>query len=131
MKKAIVSASTFISAFISFVPIAHAATIVDCPPGGQFSKLCNLTTGEFGKRFGDLITFAFVIAIVIALAFLIWGGVKWITSGGEKTGVEEARNHVVAAVIGLIIVFLSFFILNLIVYFFTGVGLTQITIPTL
>ncbi len=132
MKKAIISASTILSALLSFVPAAYADNIVNCDAGGgQFKNLCGLTGANFGNTFSQIITFAFVFAIIIALAFLIWGGVKWITSGGEKTGVDEARNHVVAAVVGLIIVFLSYFILNLVVFFFTGKGLNTITIPTL
>lgn len=105
-------------------------TIVTCPPG-QFNALCNLRADNFGVLLGTIVTFAFVGAILIALAFLIYGGLKWIVSGGDKTAIEEARNHIVSAVVGLVIVFLVYFILNLIIYFFTGNNLFQITIPTL
>ena len=52
--------------------------------------------------------------VLIALAFLIYGGVKWITSGGDKAGVEAARNMIVAAIVGLVIAFLVYFILQII-----------------
>lgn len=129
MKKIFLTSSTFISGFLSFTPIAYAETIVVCKP--PFETVCQLTGLRFGSVFGQIITFAFIFAIMIALAFLIWGGIKWVTSGGEKGGVEEARNHVIAAVVGLIIVFLSYFIINLVVYFFTGKSLNTIDIPQL
>ncbi|MBI2430779.1 MAG: hypothetical protein HYV39_02085 [Candidatus Levybacteria bacterium] len=131
MKKLIASIPSLTAAFLAFPPIAYAQNIIDCnqPGGEQFKALCALTSTDLGKRLSQVITFAFVIAIIIALAFLIWGGIKWITSGGDKTGVEEARNHVIAAVVGLIIVFLSYFILNIVVFFFTGTNLTDIKIP--
>lgn len=135
MKKFVASISSLTTLFLTFPPIAFAVgeKIIDCkaPGGKQFEALCNLSADKLGPLISQLITFAFVIAIVIALAFLIWGGIKWITSGGDKTGVEEARNHVIAAVVGLIIVFLSYFILNLVVFFFTGNSLFQIEIPSL
>ena len=79
---------------------------------------------------GFVVTIAFVIAVLIALFFLLWGGIKWITSGGDKTGVEAARNQIIAAIIGLIIVFLSFFILNLVLGLF-GLSLLDLKLPTL
>lgn len=110
--------------------LAFAEPVVGCPPG-QFKPLCDLNAGNLGSTLGILVTFAFVGAILIALAFLIWGGIKWITSGGDKTALEEARNHIVSAIVGLVIVFLVYFILNLVVFFFTGTNLFELQIPTL
>lgn len=98
-----------------------------CPEGSQFEALCNIT--NFGNVLGFVITIAFIIAVLIALGFLIWGGIRWITSGGDKAGVESARNAIIAAIIGLIIVFLSFFILNLILGFFK-INLFNLQLPT-
>lgn len=87
-------------------------------------------TRDLGQVLGFVVTIAFVIAVLVALAFLIWGGIKWITSGGDKGGVEAARNQIIAAVIGLIIVFLAFFILNLVLGLF-GLSLFDLKLPTL
>jgi ABC-type amino acid transport system permease subunit len=85
---------------------------------------------SLGQIIGFVVTIAFVIAVLVALLFLVWGGVKWITSGGDKAGVETARNQIIAAIIGLIIVFLAFFILNLILGLF-GLSLFNLELPTL
>lgn len=69
-----------------------------------------------------VITYLFIATTLLALAFLIYGGIRWITSGGDKTGVENARKTITYAIIGLVIVFLSFFIINTIGNFF-GVNL--------
>ena len=87
-------------------------------------------TRDLGQVLGFVVTIAFVIAVLIALFFLLWGGIKWITSGGDKGGVEAARNQIIAAVIGLIIVFLSFFILNLVLGLF-GLSLFDLKLPTI
>ncbi len=58
--------------------------------------------------FGDLLTFLirfiFVVAGVIALVMLLWGALSWVTSGGDKGNVENARNKIVNAVIGVLLI---------------------------
>lgn len=131
MKK-IISITSAFSALLLSAPPAFAQAINDnlnpCPKAGQFSVLCNFT--DMGAVLGFVITIAFIIAVLIALFFLIWGGIKWITSGGDKGGVEAARNQIVAAVIGLIIVFLAFFILNLVLGLF-GLSLFSLKLPNI
>lgn len=128
--------STLLYLFVS--PVAAlaitpppTAPVVVCPTGSQFNVLCTLTAANFGQTLGTLVTIAFVGAIIVALGFLIYGGLKWIVSGGDKTAIEEARNHIISAVVGLVIVFLVFFILNLVVYFFTGQSLISLKLPSL
>lgn len=58
--------------------------------------------------------------IILALIFLVWGGVSWVISGGDKTKLQSARNTVIFSIVGLITSLLSFLIVNLIGYFFLG-----------
>ncbi|HKC14927.1 MAG TPA: hypothetical protein VKC89_03150 [Patescibacteria group bacterium] len=97
-------------------------------PSGNFAPLASLGASNFGKIVGNVITIAFVLSALIALVFLVYGGVKWITSGGDKAAVEGARNTIVAAVIGLVIVFLSYFVLNIILGFF-NLSLGDLQLP--
>ena len=129
MKKLIAITAAF-SSYLLAVPSALAQTNVQACPTGQFSILCNFGLSSFGNIVSTTVTVLFVIAVVIALGFLIYGGIKWIISGGDKTAVESARNTIVAAVVGLIIVFLAFFILNIILGFF-GISLTALQLPKL
>lgn len=54
------------------------------------------------------------IAGALAIGYLMYGGIKWITSRGDKVAVESARRHIVAAVIGLVVVISAFFILQVV-----------------
>ena len=51
-----------------------------------------------------------------------------VTSGGDKGKVDEARKTVIAAIVGLIIAFLAFFILSVVLSFF-GLSLTNLVLP--
>ena len=132
MKKVLSALSSFLS-YLFFIPtFAFAATekIEVCPTIPGFKELCKFTQAGFGNIVGTFITVAFVLAVLIALAFLVFGGIKWITSGGDKTAVEGARNTIVAAIIGLVIVFLSYFILNIILGIF-DLSLAKLQLPNL
>ncbi len=80
-----------------------------------------------------LVTLLFVFGIITAVVFLIYGGIKWILSGGDKTKVESARGHIVAAIIGLVIVAAAFFIINIAFTILTGKAFEfgKLCIPTL
>jgi hypothetical protein len=57
-------------------------------------------------------------AIILSLFNLIWGGLNWIMSEGNKDRVGKARERIVYSILGLLVVFLSFFVINIIYYFF-------------
>lgn len=132
MKK-IITAFAFSSVFLATTVNAYADTknLNPCEnASGILNAACKGSDKSIGSILGFVVTIAFVIAILVALLFLVWGGIKWITSGGDKGGVEAARNQIIAAIIGLIIVFLAFFILNLVLQLF-GLNLFQLELPTL
>ena len=58
------------------------------------------------------LTLLFIVAIVLALVFLIWGGIQWTTSGGSKEGIQKARQKLTFAIIGLVVVLLAIFIVS-------------------
>lgn len=72
-----------------------------------------VNTGSNGLGFdiptiGVLLTFVirtfFVIAGIMALLYLLLGALAWITSGGDKAGVEKARDKIQAAIVGVLMI---------------------------
>lgn len=78
-------------------------SVVKTPPG--------FYTAPGGGGLEDIILWViralFIVAITSALIFLLWGGIKWITSSGDKEKIESARKTIIFAIIGLVIVLLS------------------------
>lgn len=58
--------------------------------------------------------------IVASLIFLLVGGIKWITSGGDKEGTAKAKGTVTYAIVGLVLGLLSFLILNFVTGLISG-----------
>lgn len=111
------------------VPVRAFAGL--CPNGGNFGSLCNIRVAQSGGVVGAIIQLLLVIAVVLCLFYLVYGGIRYITSGGDKAKVEQARSALVAAIVGLIISLLAFFIVGFVLYFFTGQGLSSLNIPKL
>jgi len=122
---------------VSFLALAQsvpafAATTTStklCPAG--FTGLCNINANNAGGAVGTFIQLLLVIAVIVSLFFLIWGGVRYIMSGGDKGKIDSARGTVIAAIVGLIISLAAFFIVNVILTVFTGNGISGMTIPKL
>ena len=64
------------------------------------------------------VTLLFIAAILLALIYLIQGGIQWIVSGGDKQKIDQARLKLTYAVVGLVIVLSAFLIVNVVGGFF-------------
>ncbi len=60
---------------------------------------------------------------------LIIGAYEWIASGGDKENVAKARNRIINALIGLIVLAVAFALVRLLGQF-TGLDITNLTVPT-
>lgn len=119
-----------ISASLWFTQVVPAYAAQVCP-SGQFSNLCNLNVGHAGNFVGTIIQILLIIAIILSLIYFIYGGIRYISSGGDKGKIDQARSTLTAAVLGLIISLLAFFIVSIVLLILTGKGLSALTIPTL
>lgn len=111
--------------YLMIVPVLAAEEPISILPGGQFERLGELHVSGVVSA---AIRLLLVIAALISFIFLIVGGVKWITSGGDKEGTAKAQSTITAALIGLLIVFAAWAIIRLIETFF-GIQILTLTIP--
>jgi hypothetical protein len=91
---------------------------------GQWAPLSQITASGMVAAG---IRFLLVITALVFFFFLLSGGIQWITSGGDKAQTEAARNRLTAAIIGLVIVFVAWAIINLISMLF-GINLLNLNI---
>jgi|GEM_PF-3146797 len=117
---------------ISLVPSPQPTTtgLNPCPRNSQFTVLCDLKISQIGPYISQIITVILIFSVIIALFSLLLGGIRWIISGGDKTKTAAARDAVIAALVGLVLVFLAYFILNVVLSMF-GLSLTKLSLPPL
>jgi hypothetical protein len=124
----------FIFAFLMFVPSIVNAEIVNpavgnlggcdefvdgkCEAGDLEDPSSNIALAKSGGSF--LIQFVKLwrniinIGAIMVILYFIWGAVEWISAGGDKSKLESARNKMLHAVLGLIILVSSFVIIGFI-----------------
>jgi hypothetical protein len=73
---------------------------------------------QLGVFVSSIVGALLTVAALGAFAFLVWGGLNWIMSGGDKGKIEEARGRITNALIGLTIVAASYAIFLLVDHFF-------------
>lgn len=93
--------------YLIAAPFVYAQELLKVPPGAVGTDVDVKNVPQL------IVSLLFGLAIFLAVVYLLYGGIKWITSRGDKLAVEAARKHIIAAIIGLVVVTGTFFILNL------------------
>ena len=85
---------------------------------------------NLGSLISSIVALILIVSALAAFLYLVMGGIRWITSGGDKAAVDSARNQIQAALLGLFIVFAAWAFMIVLEQFF-GVSVLQgIKIPT-
>ncbi|OGK14283.1 hypothetical protein A3C98_04690 [Candidatus Roizmanbacteria bacterium RIFCSPHIGHO2_02_FULL_37_15] len=67
-----------------------------------------------GVFIGGAIRIFLIVAGVVLMIYLLWGGLDWITSGGEKEKIVKAQQKITHAVIGIFIIIFALALFQLI-----------------
>jgi hypothetical protein len=126
-------ASTMLLAPLAMVPVAHAETfnLQDSVCSGTNIDLTKtdsscVTDTTADTKVNDTVKLALnlfsAIVGIIAVVMIIVGGIKYITSGGDSGNVTAAKNTILYAVIGLVVVALAQIIVKFVLGRFVGGG---------
>ena len=112
MKKLI---PVFLFAFLALPLFANAAPVAPLP------IICTI--------FQTIKIILAAIGFGIAVIMIIWGGIQYMTAGGDPEKAGKARKMIINGLIGFAIVFAAIFILALVQGLLTGSGITLIGNP--
>lgn len=76
--------------------------------------------GDLGNLISNTITLFFTIGGIGFMIMILWGAVNWILSGGDKEKIAGARKRITTAIIGLVLLSLTF-VITIVVGQITGV----------
>lgn len=88
---------------------AFDITSADFSPAGLFNSL--------GKLMSDIIQIMIAVGGILCIIFIIVGGFKFVTSGGDEKKLASAKGTLTYAIVGLIVIILAFVILQVVQYF--------------
>ena len=70
---------------------------------GVSGDLSSTPDRGFGNFLSGILSAVMAVSALMVLLYFIWGAISWITSGGDKSKVEAARNRMTQAIIGIIV----------------------------
>ena len=93
---------------------AHAEGAADLIQKGADStgQKDSRSAGDLAKDFVNIMLFAVGI---LADIMLIWGGIRYVLSGGDSGAVSSAKKTILYAVVGLIVAILAYAIVNFVI----------------
>ncbi len=98
------------------------------PPTGIPSELGEGFSTSGNALIQTGLNMIFFVGAIIAVLVFMFSGIQWITSGGDPSKVASARKRLMFAVIGLVLMALSFVIVK-VVFTTLGVDSSNITNP--
>jgi len=104
--------SLFTILVLSFLPRIASSAVNFENPGCDKDGNCYLIDLKNNNTFAGLLVYlinlVFAIVAVISIAFIIYGGFEYITSRGDAEQAESGKRTLTNAIIGLVIVTLSY-----------------------
>lgn len=97
-------------AFVLQLPAFPCPEGLNCPGSGSVGGV-----GTINSAIGNAISWLVSIAFGVTLLFLIYGGFLYIFSGGDEERAEKARGTIFNALIGLVIIILSYVVVSFVV----------------
>lgn len=96
---------------------ASNTTLTTLQEGAKAAQCTGCPSDLFGDSgvFHQVTNIILYVVGIIAVIMLIIGGIKYVISGGDSKKVTDAKNTVLYAIIGLVICFLAYAIVNFVI----------------
>lgn len=82
---------------------------------GTGSNCSNVNTDGLDNTVAQVINILSVIIAIVAVIVIIINGLKFVTSGGDSNKVGSAKNGILFAVVGLVVVAIAQFIVKFVI----------------
>lgn len=95
--------------------------------GAEAARATGMPSDLIGDNgvFGRITNVILLIVGIVSVIMLIYGGLRYILSGGDSKKVTDAKNTILYAIIGLIISLLAYAIVNFVLTSVVGVSYIQ------
>lgn len=70
------------------------------------------TSKSLGEVASDLFSFVLIVAGILSFAYFVYGGIMFIISQGDSGKVTNARNTLIYAIVGMIVIVFAYVIVR-------------------
>ena len=124
--KIITQTFTGLGAFVCLFSSRLLASATSVQEGANAARADGMPTELIGDNgvFSRITNTVLLIVGLISVIMLVYGGLRYILSGGDSKKVTDAKNTILYAIIGLIISMLAYAIVHFVLNSVIGVGTT-------
>lgn len=125
IKKHLATAAAAGNGFLAWVSVAAAQTTVPTGLGGSETNLSDIGTaadlntstsaGSLPTLIGNIINVILGLLGIVFVVLVIYSGIQYMLSRGDKTKVEDATANIRTAIIGLVITVAAYAISNYVI----------------
>lgn len=109
-----------IIAFFSVVAVSPSQQVSANSPlnqicnqtGAEENEVCRQRNDDESNLIQQIIQLLLFIVGAVAVVMIIWGGIRYAASGGNAAAVTAAKNTILYSVVGLVVAFLAYAIVN-------------------
>lgn len=124
MKKLFTSLLAIIVLLISTSSISYAVVEINPELHPQYAPVFvmkSASSADYANYVLQLLAGGLLyLAAPVAILFIAIAGLRYVTSYGEQTQIEAAKNTLTWAVIGLVVIIMAYAIVRAALYFLTG-----------
>ena len=127
LTKIITQTFTGLGAFACLFSSRLLASATSVQEGANAARADGMPTELIGDNgvFSRITNTVLLIVGLISVIMLVYGGLRYILSGGDSKKVTDAKNTILYAIIGLIISMLAYAIVHFVLNSVIGVGTTN------
>ena len=122
LKLIIASLTIAVFGVVALVPASTSYALdplAACNSGGNGDNaVCKNKSDDANKLIGTLVNTLLFVVGTLAVIMIIWAGISYTISTGDSGKVTRAKNTLVYSIVGLIIAFLAYAIVNWVLQLF-------------
>lgn len=85
-----------------------AMPVLALDTGIEYGTYTGLGTNDIREGVMNVVNVLLGFLGILAIIIILWGGFRWMTSGGNEEKVGEAKKVITAGIIGLVIIFTAY-----------------------
>lgn len=111
-KKLVKYGASFAAVSQAFVATVYAQSASSLIGSGSFSNQATAGGGTLLGFIRTTLNFGIGLAGLVAVGFLVFSGIQYITASGDDTKVQKATAGITYSIVGLVVCFVSVLIVN-------------------
>jgi hypothetical protein len=117
LKQVLLVSGLTVITIVAFSLLTSTAGAQLINPGDVPQNISQATGGEGSARalVLNIVNFFLGFLGIIAVIMIIYGGIMYVTAGGDQTKIDNAKKIIMYAIVGIIIVLISFALVNTVI----------------